>query len=206
MADLSDTITDDRDGLRPESPPDLTTAAAAAGLLDVAYTTIDSPLGELLLARTEQGLVRVGYLSESGEQQPDEQQLLQELADRISPRVLRAPRALDPVRRQLDEFFDGRRRHFELPLDWRLIRGFGVAVLRAAAAIPFGAVASYGQLAAEAGNPRAARAVGTALGHNPMPIVIPCHRVLRAGGALGGYTGGIWRKQRLLELESATRR
>jgi len=180
---------------------DLTAAASAGGLLDVAYAATDSPLGELLLARTEQGLVRVAYLSEG-----DEQQLLQELADRISPRVLRAPRALDPVRRQLDEFFEGRRQRFELALDWRLIHGFGIGVLRATAAIPFGAVATSGVLAAGTGHPRAARAVGTALGRNPMPIVIPCHRVLRAGGALGGYTGGTWRKQRLLELEGATGR
>lgn len=192
---MTDLITDPDTDRR----TDLASAAAAAGLLDVAYAATDSPLGELLLAQTEQGLVRVGYLSEL-----DEDAMLQDLADRVSPRVLRAPRALDPVRRQLDEFFEGRRRRFELPLDWRLIHGFGVAVLRATAAIPFGAVASYGQLAAETGNPRAARAVGTALGHNPMPIVIPCHRVLRAGGALGGYTGGTWRKQRLLELEGAT--
>jgi methylated-DNA-[protein]-cysteine S-methyltransferase len=131
----------------------------------------------------------------------DEQ--LDELAVRISPRILRAPARTDAVRRQLDAYFEGRRRAFELPIDWRLVRGFAGDVLRATARIPFGQVSSYREIAVEAGSPRAYRAAGNALGSNPIPIVVPCHRVLHAGGGLGGYTGGLDRKRFLLRLEGA---
>jgi methylated-DNA-[protein]-cysteine S-methyltransferase len=176
-------------------PPDLAAAAADAGLLDVAYATLDSPLGQILLAATPRGLVRVSYLDGGLEA------VLDQLAARISPRVLAAPRKLDRARREIDEYFCGARREFDLPLDWHLVAGFGRRVLQATAAIPFGAVSSYGHVAAAAGSPRAARAAGTALGANPLPIVVPCHRILHAGGGLGGYTGGLVRKRTLLAIE-----
>jgi methylated-DNA-[protein]-cysteine S-methyltransferase len=179
-----------------EALPDVTAPADAAGLLDVAYATLDSPLGILLLAATPQGLVRIAYLASA-----DEHLLLQQLATRISPRVLAAPRKLDRPRRQLDEYFARRRQRFELPLDWRLSHGFGRRVLSATARIPYGSVSTYKQVATEAGNPRASRAAGNALGANPLPIVVPCHRVLHASGGLGGYTGGIERKRELLTVE-----
>jgi methylated-DNA-[protein]-cysteine S-methyltransferase len=175
--------------------PDLTEAAAGAGLLDVAYATLDSPVGELLVAATPRGLVRVSYLDGGLEA------ALEQLAARISPRVLAAPRRLDLARRELDEYFAGARRDFDLALDWQLAAGFGRRVLQATAAIEFGAVSSYGQVAAAAGSPRGARAAGNALGANPLPIVVPCHRILHAGGGLGGYTGGVERKQVLLAIE-----
>jgi methylated-DNA-[protein]-cysteine S-methyltransferase len=183
--------------LTPE-PPDLPTAAAAAGMLDVAYATTDSPLGPLLLASTEQGLVRVAYLEFA-----DREAVLQSLADRVSPRMLEAPRRLDRPRRELDDYFGGRRREFDLPLDRRLMSDFMRRVLSATATIPYGSVSTYGAVAREAGSPRGSRAAGNALGSNPMPIVIPCHRVLHADGGIGGYTGGLDRKRTLLELESA---
>ena len=186
--------------LTPE-PPDLPTAAAAAGMLDVAYATTDSPLGPLLLASTEQGLVRVAYLEFT-----DREAVLQSLADRVSPRMLEAPRRLDGPRRELDDYFGGRRREFDLPLDRRLMSDFMRRVLSATATIPFGSVSTYGAVAREAGSPRGSRAAGNALGSNPMPIVIPCHRVLHADGGIGGYTGGLDRKRTLLELESAQSR
>ena len=179
--------------------PDIGDAAAAAGLIDVAYATIDSPVGTLLLASTPRGLVRLAYLDNT-----DEESVLTDLAARISPRVLAAPRGLDEPRRELDEYFAGRRRRFDFKLDWALIQGFAGRVLRATAAIPFGSVATYGQVATEAGSPRGSRAAGNALGSNPLPIVIPCHRVLHSGGGLGGYTGGIERKQLLLGVEGVT--
>lgn len=178
--------------------PDLTAAFERSGLIDVAYTVEDSPVGRLLLAATSAGVVRVAYVL--GE---DERSLLEELAARVSPRVLAAPRRLDSVRRELDEFFAGRRRRFTVALDWQLVRGFGVPVLQATLEIPFGEVSTYGRVAAEAGNAKAFRAAGTALGRNPLPIIIPCHRVMAAGGGFGGYTGGIERKRALLELEGA---
>jgi methylated-DNA-[protein]-cysteine S-methyltransferase len=184
----------------PDSPlPDLGTAAAAAGLLDVAYATIDSPVGKLLLAATPRGLVRIAYLDNG-----DEDAVLSDLARRVSPRVLVAPRKLEQPRRELDEYFAGRRRMFELALDWSLTRGFGRRVLEAAAQIPFGSVSTYKQVATDAGSPRASRAAGNALGANPMPIVVPCHRVLHSGGGLGGYTGGLERKRLLLDKEGVT--
>jgi methylated-DNA-[protein]-cysteine S-methyltransferase len=188
-----------------EPLPDLSAAIAAAGLLDVAYVTEDSPVGRLLLAATPAGLVRVAYLAPGGPEHRDdgldEDGVLQELATRISPRVLRAPARLDPARRELEEFFGGRRQAFAMPLDWQLARGFARQVLRATAAIPYGSVSSYASIAQRAGSPRAYRAAGTALGRNPLPIVIPCHRVLHSGGGLGGYTGGPERKRTLLAIE-----
>jgi methylated-DNA-[protein]-cysteine S-methyltransferase len=179
--------------------PDLTQAAAAAGLLDVAYATLDSPVGTLLLASTDRGLVRLAYVDFEGEQR-----VIAELASRISPRVLAAPRRLDAPRRELDQYFAGSRHRFDVPIDWRLTHGFGRRVLRATAAIPYGAVSSYKQVAAAAGSPRGSRAAGNALGSNPIPIVVPCHRVLHSGGGLGGYTGGVERKRLLLEVERRT--
>jgi methylated-DNA-[protein]-cysteine S-methyltransferase len=177
--------------------PDLSAAAADAGLLDVAYVTEPSPVGELLLAASPRGLLRVAYLDAPG----DADDVLAQLAARISPRILAAPARLDPARRALEEFFAGRRTAFDLPLDWRLTAGFRRRVLRATSRIPFGSVSSYRGVAAAAGSPRAFRAAGTALGANPLPIVVPCHRVLHAGGGLGGYTGGLERKRALLAIE-----
>lgn len=165
------------------------------GLIDVAYATVDSPLGPLVAAATSKGLVRLSY--EDGRLDS----LLADLASRISPRLLESPARLDELRRELDEYFEGRRRRFELPIDWSLTQGFGRKVLRATARIPFGQVGSYGEMASKAGSPRASRAAGNALGTNPIPIVVPCHRVVRSGGDLGGYGGGVDRKGFLLRLE-----
>ena len=169
--------------------------AADDGLLDVAHGTYDSPLGTLTVVVTPRGLVRLSYPGEGFAAQLDE------LADRVSPRILEAPERTDAVRRQLDEYFGGARRAFDVPIDWRLVRGFAGDVLRATARIPFGSVSSYRQIAEEAGSPRAYRAAGNALGSNPVPIVVPCHRVLHVSGGLGGYTGGLDRKRYLLRLE-----
>ena len=172
--------------------------AAEEGLLDVAYTTIDSPFGPLLLAATPRGLVRVNLPSY------DPAETLEELAARVSPRVLEAPAQLDQARRELDLYFEGRLREFDLPLDWQLTGGgFRHRVLEETARIPYGETSSYSEMAAVAGSPRASRAAGSALGSNPIPIVVPCHRVLRSGGTLGGYGGGLPMKQALLELEGA---
>lgn len=181
----------------PATPPDITSAAADAGLLDIAYAAEDSPVGRLLLAATPQGLLRLAYL----DQADDEDTVLQMLAERVSPRILTAPGRLDEPRRELEQYFAGRRQEFEVPIDWRLVRGFGRRVLEVASAIPFGSVSTYGTVAAAAGSPRGARAAGNALGSNPLPIVVPCHRVLHAGGGLGGYTGGLDRKRALLAIE-----
>jgi methylated-DNA-[protein]-cysteine S-methyltransferase len=180
------------------SPPTLDAAADAAGLLDVAYATLDSPAGKLLLAATPHGLVRLAYL----DQETEVDHVLEQLAAAISPRVLAAPRRLDEPRRELDQYFAGDRRQFELPLDWRLTRGFGRRVLEATARIPFGSVSTYKQMATEAGSPRGSRAAGNALGANPIPIIVPCHRVLYTTGGLGGYTGGLDRKRMLLAIEA----
>jgi len=169
--------------------------AAEDGLLDVAYTSTDSPFGPLLLAKTRRGLVRVGLPNQ------DADELLVDLADRVSPRVLEAPVELDEVRRELDLYFEGQLDHFDLPLDWRLSDGFRKRVLRAINRIPYGQTRSYTEMARSAGNERAVRAAGSACGSNPIPLVVPCHRVLRTGGALGGYGGGLPMKQGLLELE-----
>jgi methylated-DNA-[protein]-cysteine S-methyltransferase len=172
-------------------------AAARAGLLDVAYALLDSPLGPLLVAVTPRGLVRVAYEAE------DDELVLAELAERVSPRVLHAPERTDAIRRELEEYFEGERRRFTTPVDWSLVRGFAQDVLRATARVPFGQVTSYRQMAEAAGSPRASRAAGNALGSNPIPIVVPCHRVLHAGGGLGGYAGGLERKRYLLTLEGS---
>jgi methylated-DNA-[protein]-cysteine S-methyltransferase len=180
----------------PSAPPELSGRAETEGLIDVAYTSVDSPLGPLLVAASPKGLVRVSYTDPRG---PDH--VIEELAERISPRVLEAPARLDPVRRELDEYFAGRRTEFETPIDWSHLAGFTREVLRATAGIGFGETSTYAGVASRAGSPRAMRAAGNALGANPMPVIVPCHRVLRTGGALGGYTGGIERKEYLLRLE-----
>lgn len=169
--------------------------AAEEGLLDVAYTTTDSPFGPLLLAQTRRGLVRVGLPNQ------DADELLVDLAERVSPRVLEAPAELDEARRELGLYFEGKLDRFDLPLDWRLSSGFRRRVLRAINRIPYGQTRSYTEMARKAGNERAVRAAGTACGSNPIPLVVPCHRVLRSGGALGGYGGGLPMKEALLELE-----
>jgi methylated-DNA-[protein]-cysteine S-methyltransferase len=169
--------------------------ATESGLLDVAYAPLESPLGELLVAVTPRGLVRIAYPGE------DAEQVLEELAAGVSPRILRAPERTDTVRRELDDYFAGRRRTFDLPLDWSMVHGFATQILRATARVPFGSVATYGQVATQAGSPRAARAAGNALHVNPIPIVVPCHRIVPASGGLGGYGGGQERKRYLLDLE-----
>ena len=175
----------------------LTAAAQADGILDVAYRTVDTPVGTLLLAATNAGLVRVAYASE------DHDTVLQALADRISPRVLRAPARLDATARELDEYFAGHRRRFDLPLDWQLARGFRRTVLTHLADIGYGRTASYAVVAQLAGSPKAVRAVGTACATNPLPVVVPCHRVVRSDGSMGGYLGGVDAKRTLLALEAS---
>lgn len=170
-----------------------------AGLADVTYTTADSPLGPLVLAATERGLVRVAYLVPGTEAED----VASELAIRISPRVLESAARLDPVRRELEEYFSGRRRRFDVPVDWRLGRGFGLRVLTEMARIAYGRTASYAEIAERAGSARAHRAAGNALNRNPLPIVVPCHRVLHSGGGLGGYACGLDAKRFLLRLEGA---
>jgi len=177
-------------------PPSIVEAAAAAELLDVAYARLDSPVGTLVLASTPQGLARLAYVEDG-----HEELVLQDIAARLSPRMLSAPRRLDEPRRELDEYFAGRRRRFELTLDLRLLSEFTRRVLTATAAIPYGEVSTYRQVAAAAGSPRGSRAAGNALGSNPLPIVLPCHRVLHSSGGLGGYTGGLERKRTLLAIE-----
>jgi methylated-DNA-[protein]-cysteine S-methyltransferase len=170
---------------------------AGEGLADISYTLVESPFGSLRLAATRRGLVRLAFPEE------DLDGMLERLARRISPRIIEADAPLEGVRRELEEYFEGRRRSFASALDWSLIAGFHRRVLRATSEIPFGGVQSYAAVAADAGNPRASRAAGNALGANPIPILIPCHRVLRTGGSLGGYGGGIERKRWLLSLEGA---
>jgi methylated-DNA-[protein]-cysteine S-methyltransferase len=172
-------------------------AAESQGLLDVAYTTIDSPVGPLLLAATPHGLVRVAYDVE------DHDRVLSTLSHRISPRVLRAPRRLDAAARELDEYFGGRRQVFDLPLDLSLSAGFRQLVQRHLPEIGYGQTSTYGQVAKLVGNPKAVRAVGTACATNPLPVVVPCHRVLRSDGAVGRYVGGTGAKEALLRLEAA---
>ena len=170
-------------------------AALGSRAVDVAMGSVESPVGELYVAVTPKGLARVAFASE------DRDEVVAELGERLSPRILESKRATDEVRRELEEYFQGRRRRFEVPVDRRLIRGIARDVLRATSRIPFGRTSTYAEIADRIGRPRAARAVGNALGSNPIPIVIPCHRVLRAGGALGGYGGGVERKRFLLGLE-----
>lgn len=171
--------------------------AAANDLLDVAYTTIDTPVGSLLLAATPTGLVRVAYDSENHDA------VLEALAGRLSPRVLRAPGRLDAAAREIDEYFSGRRHRFDLPLDFALSSGFRQTVQRRLAHIPYGRTETYKSVAQIVGNPNAVRAVGTACATNPLPVVVPCHRVLRSDGTLGGYIGGLAAKTTLLDLERA---
>ncbi|HKU58295.1 MAG TPA: methylated-DNA--[protein]-cysteine S-methyltransferase, partial [Gaiellaceae bacterium] len=168
-------------------------AALAEGLADVRYDVVDSPVGRLHVAATDRGLCRISYFGDAWEE---------DLARRFGVRVLRAP--LDEVRRELDEYFAGARRAFDLPLDLR-VAPFPAAVLRELAGVPYGRTETYGALAARAGRPGAARAVGTVMNRNPIPIVLPCHRVIGANGALVGYAGGLAVKETLLKLEAATR-
>jgi len=197
VADLSATFPDppasELDALRRR----LAIAAEDEGLLDVAYRSIDSPLGPLLLAATSVGLVRVAFASE------DHDVVLSTLATAISPRVLRSERRTDGVARQLDEYFAGRRRAFDVPVDLRLVHGFRRDVIASLPAIAYGTTQSYADVAAAAGNPRAVRAVGSACAHNPVPVVVPCHRVVRSDGSIGQYLGGVDAKVALLSLEAA---
>jgi len=189
----------------PPTDPAADVAAALAraedeGLVDVAYAATDSPVGTLLVAVTDAGVVRLAFERE------DEQAILDDLAQRIAPRVLRSPRRTDEVRRELDEYFAGQRDRFDVPVDWRLSRGFRRTVLEHLYAdVPYGRTVSYLELATMVGNPKASRAVGTAMATNPIPIVVPCHRVLRSGGHLGGYGGGLPAKRTLLALEADDR-
>lgn len=175
----------------------LVAAAQTDGLLDVAYRTVDTPVGTLLLAATEQGLVRVAYERE------DHDAVLARLAAEISPRVLAAPARLESVARQIEEYFAGGRRQFDVPVDFRLSRGFRREVLTHLPDIAYGNTASYATIAAAAGSPRAVRAVGTACATNPLPVVVPCHRVVRSDGSMGQYVGGTEAKRTLLDLETA---
>jgi methylated-DNA-[protein]-cysteine S-methyltransferase len=180
----------------PELDKRFRAAAAEEGLLDVAYDVIESPVGELFVGVSDRGLCVISY-----EADPDLQS--ERLARGFGSRVLRSPRPVDPARRQLDEYFEGKRKCFDLDVDLRLARDFGRTVLEELGRVPFGEVTTYGALAARAGKPRAARAVGTIMNRNPLPIVLPCHRVVGANGSLVGYAGGVERKQQLLQLEGA---
>jgi methylated-DNA-[protein]-cysteine S-methyltransferase len=170
---------------------------AEAAQPDVAYAVVGSPVGDLVIAATPKGLVNIAYEDFRGGLDP----VLEHLAARLSPRILEQPARLDAVRRELDEYFERRRTTFDVPIDWALYSPFGRRVLQATAAIPFGHTATYGQVAAQAGNPKASRAAGRALGANAIPIVVPCHRVIGTSGKLTGYTGGMHRKEALLRLE-----
>jgi methylated-DNA-[protein]-cysteine S-methyltransferase len=174
----------------------LLAAAERAGLLDVAYRTIETPVGAMLLAATPIGLVRVAYASQGHDA------VLDDLARRVSPRILHAPARLDEAAHQIEEYFSRVRRAFDLPLDLRLAHGFRRAVLRQLLGIGYGRTASYAAVAAAAGSPRAVRAAGTACARNPLPVVVPCHRVVRSDGGLGGYAGGTEAKQTLLTMEA----
>ncbi len=182
----------------------LVARAEDEGLLEVAYGSVESPFGDLLAAVTPRGLLRLSYDPRRNDA------VLEQIATKVSPRILEAPARLDPVRRQLEEYFEGDRTKFELKLDWRLTRGFFQKILRETARVRYGELATYKQMAEAAGSPRAVRAAGNALGSNPIPIVVPCHRIVRTGGKLGGYGGTLGPyiagpdvKQRLLELEGA---
>jgi methylated-DNA-[protein]-cysteine S-methyltransferase len=197
-------MTEDRLAPPTFDPADAAAAAArfaATAPADVHYALVDSPIGTLVAASTPRGLATLSYADRFG----GTDGVLDWVAARLSPRILEAPARLDDVRRELDEYFEGRRREFDLPIDWALVTPFGRRVLQATAAIPFGGVKTYGEMATQAGNPKASRAAGRALGANPIPIVVPCHRVLHSGGGLGGYGGGLDRKEFLLKLEGAIR-
>jgi len=171
-------------------------AAVQAGLLDAGYDVVDSPIGPLLVAATDLGLVRISF-------DPEPERELEQLARIVGRRVLRAPRAVDPVRHELDEYFEQRRHAFDLRLDLRGATEFTAQVLDELARVPYGQTATYGELAARVGRPRAARAIGMVMNHNPIPIVLPCHRIVGANGSLVGYGGGLDRKEQLLRLEGA---
>jgi len=175
----------------------LAASAEEEGLLDVAYRTVDSPVGELFLAATPDGLLRVAFALE------DRDAVLDRIARSVSPRILHAPHRLDAVARQLDEYFAGRRRAFDVPVDLRLAAGFRREVLGHLTEVPYGRTVSYTELATASGRPRAVRAAASACATNPLPLVVPCHRVLRSDGSLGGYLGGLEAKRRLLDLERA---
>jgi methylated-DNA-[protein]-cysteine S-methyltransferase len=173
------------------------------GLIDVAYAAVDSPFGELLIARTDRGVVRVALPIDRGRQRPRDE-VLEDLAAHVSPRILESPKRLDEERRELDEYFEGKRTHFDVPVDWALTpKGFRNRALHAVARIPYGRVKTYAEIAKSAGNPRAFRAAGTACGHNPIPLIVPCHRVVQTGGGIGNYGGGPEMKRALLDLEGA---
>lgn len=196
MNELQQLFTTDEAALRADAASETFRARAeTAHVVDVSTSTIDSPIGELFLAVTPRGLLHVGFAEE------DHEATMREIAASVSPRIVRAVRATDEAHRELDEYFAGSRTSFSLRLDRRLMTPFAREVLAATARVPFGAVATYGEVAARIHRPQAARAVGAALGSNPIPIVVPCHRVVGAGGALTGYAGGIERKEYLLHLE-----
>jgi len=178
---------------------DAVSRAESEGLVEVAYAEVDSPYGRLLVAGTDRGIVKLALPNQ------DAELALRELAALVSPRVLEAPARLDLARRELDEYFEGRLREFHVPVDWRLARGFTDKVLHVVSHIPYGETLSYGEVAAEAGNPRAFRAAGTACGNNPVPLIVPCHRVVQSGGKPGNYGGGPEMKRALLELEGSLR-
>jgi methylated-DNA-[protein]-cysteine S-methyltransferase len=197
MNDLQRQMRREAAALPAPSIESLVARAEREGLVDVAYGTVESPIGELLVATTEKGLVRISFPTET------EGIVLDELARRLSPRVVKSPRKVARVARELDQYFAGRRKVFDVPLDWSLVGPYARRVLRATARIPFGKVSTYREVAGKAGNPAASRAAGNALGSNPIPVVVPCHRVLRTGGGLGGYGGGLDVKEHLLRLEGA---
>jgi methylated-DNA-[protein]-cysteine S-methyltransferase len=184
----------------PSDPPGAAAAAtsfAAVAPADAWYAVEQTPVGRVVAVGTPRGLARLAYEDFDGGLDA----VLDNLAARLSPRLVEAPARLDDVRRELDEYFAGRRRTFGLPIDWSLATPFAQRILRATAAIPFGETSTYAAVAAAAGSPRGSRAAGNALGSNPVPVIVPCHRVLRSGGVLGGYTGGLHRKELLLRLE-----
>lgn len=197
MTELFDTLPMFDDETNARLHARLVADAQREGVLDVAYRTVDTPVGSLLLAATGEGLVRVAYAREGHDD------VLATLATRISPRILRAPGRLDDVSRQLDEYFSGARRLFELPLDLRLAKGFRLTVLAHLPAIAYGHTESYAQVAAAAGSPKAVRAVGSACATNPLPVIVPCHRVVKSDGSFGGYVGGPEAKRTLLTMEAA---
>lgn len=175
----------------------LSFSAERDGILDVAYRTLDTPVGLLLLAATTRGIVRVAFEAE------DYGTVLEKLAELISPRILQSPSRLDDAARELDEYFAGQRKVFDLPIDFSLSKGFRLSVLEHLKHIQFGHTESYAEVAAATGRPKAVRAVGSACATNPLPVIVPCHRVLRSDGSLGGYLGGLDAKQTLLALEDA---
>jgi methylated-DNA-[protein]-cysteine S-methyltransferase len=177
--------------------------AEREALIDIAYAEVDSPFGELLIARTDRGVVRLALPTERGRQRPHEE-VLEDLASYVSPRILESPKRLDEERRELEEYFERKRDHFEVPVDWALTpAGFRNRALHAVARIPYGKTKTYTEIAKAAGSPRAFRAAGTACGHNPIPLIVPCHRVVPTSGGIGNYGGGPDMKRALLDFEGA---